>query len=74
MGYCCGRRDCKDAQVTIMQFGEMSTLVLIDTIILDLPNTSVKESQDGHTYWCAMRADGKLTKENTRCVFYTIGS
>ena len=73
MGYCCGSRDCLRINVSIINFGEKETEVLVGEKILRLNNSSVKESADGHTYWCRFNGPTKITVENTRCVFYTIG-
>ena len=74
MGSCCGKRDCNTAIVSIVEFGQSITKVMVDGVLVELPSSAIKESQDGHTYWCALRVDEKLTSKNIRCVFYTIGS
>ena len=74
MGYCCGKRDCKQAVVSIVEFRKDSSVVLVNNIMLELPVTSVRVSEDNHTYWCGFVDNDKVTKENTRCVFYSIGS
>ena len=73
MGYCCGETDCIQIPVSIIQFNKDSVEVLVNESRLDLPGTSVKESQDQHTYWCGYDNTKGITKANTRCVFYTIG-
>ena len=73
MGYCCGEKDCLRITVAIVQFGEVHTLVSVHNVILSIPASAVKESQDGHTYWCGYNSTVGLTRENTRCVFYTLG-
>ncbi len=73
MGYCCGQRDCVPITVTVMQFGKVDTTVLIHETVLSLPASSVKESEDGHTYWCGFKKGETITRGNTRCVFYTVG-
>ena len=73
MGYCCGQRDCTQATVSIVQFGKVDTTVLVNDTVLVLPSGSVKESEDGHTYWCRFHDTDTIVRENTRCVFYTLG-
>mgnify|MGYP001570712418 CR=1 FL=1 len=74
MGYCCGEKDCIRAVVSIVEFKPLTVIVQVNDKLLVLPNTSVRESIDGHTYWCTIRKEQEPTAENTRCVFYTIGS
>ena len=73
MGYCCGQKDCLNVSVTVVQFGQVDTIVLVHNTVLSLPASVVKESEDGHTYWCRYNEGVFFTRENTRCVFYTVG-
>ena len=73
MGYCCGRKDCAVVDVAIVEFGQVDSVVLIGDTPVSLPSSAVHESQDGHTYWCRYDDIRGITRENTRCVFYTVG-
>ncbi len=73
MRHCCGQRDCLQASVIIVAFGKAETIVSINGSLLSLDPGKVRESEDGHTYWCGIDVRGEVTPANTRCAFYTVG-
>ena len=73
MGYCCGEKDCLITDISVVMFGKETTVVRVDNVTVELPSSSVKESQDGHTYLCQFHSYKAITASNIRCVFYTVG-
>ena len=73
MGWCCGKIDCIVTPVSILEFREKETHVLANGVELVLPPSTVRESEDGHIYWCGISHDMGVISANTRCVFYTVG-
>ena len=73
MGWCCGQKDCIVVPVNIIAFQKDEVRVMVNGVELVLPQTTVRESEDGHTYWCRISTSEGINLSNTRCVFYTVG-
>lgn len=72
---CCSERDCVQAPVAVIQFGEQETTVVIHGTVLVIPAKSVHQSEDEKSWWCSKGAPGSPpTTDNTRCAFFTVGS
>jgi hypothetical protein len=71
---CCSEKDCRMAEVSIVEMDEENVTVVVNGVTLVLLKARVHLSEDGNAYWCSSYIDKEPTPDITRCVFYAIGS
>ena len=73
-GNCCGRTDCRPIPVRVLYQEGTQTTVEVGGVTMRLPARSVHLSEDLQSYWCLRNPDYGIAPENTRCVFFAVGS
>jgi hypothetical protein len=70
---CCGQRDCRVAQVRMLDQETTTLRVEVNGVAMTLPAGSVHWSEDTQGWWCAQDPEESVSVENTRCVFVAVG-
>ena len=74
---CCHlEKDCLKTEVRIISMDDKLVTAEVGGEVIMLPRKSVHLSEEQNTYRCRRwgQPDDKITSENTRCIFYAIGS
>ncbi len=66
---CCAERDCVEADVEVLHFGEDESQVRIGLDTVWVLNARIHPSMDGREYYCVYD-QGDPTREEIICIFH----